>query len=321
MTKSNNRHQNKRHFSLTAPLIGGVLVMMMVTSGVVPAYAITHLPMDEWISYGPLEWAVKNYQNEMYDDGEFGRDTDASDSGVSTECDGSFTNFIKLQVEHDGAFTDKIAWQGIMQGTDPWGNAHSEDTFPFGTPENNIYKAVDEDGSDDNLPTSGTQSVTVDTAWCWTDNFQPDASSDNVKANFLVDLWYYDSTNDQAVVIDLMVDRLYNNGGTWAQDNAFNVGDNYSTPKYSGTTNGVDVWHYGVVVEDTSTSANTRYTFSSNVNDYINDAFNYDYTGSDPGSRSNFQLVSVECGIEITGGSSSDGGKAEGQYYKCDVRY
>ena len=174
--------------------------------------------------------------------------------------------------------------------------------------------------NDDNLPeTSGTESITADMQWCWKDSLQPDGTSDNVKGNVLMDLWYYDGSSN-AVVIDLLFDRVWNDNGSWEQDNSQTVGDTYSTP-HKTIEGGITVYHYSVVVRNTDTNADTLYSFSTNVDDYIDDAFDHNYPGTDPAARSDFDLVSVECGFEITNAGSSDGGEFAGEIFKCDARY
>ena len=303
---------------LFGSLTVGFLAVTILSFGLTPALAaVTHLPEDEYLSYGYREWAVKNYKNQHNDlDASFGRNIYGSNTGVSSDCSSSYTNFAKLHVENDGNSAG-IAWQGIFQGTDPWGN-RSIDNYRLGT-QDAIYDSYENDLSDDNLPESGTAHITASMQWCWTDELQPDDYNDHVKGNILMNLWYYDEDSNKAVVIDLMFDRVRNSNGSWVQDNGLDVGDLYSTP-HKSTDGGKTVYHYGVVINDRDTNENSLYSATVNVDDYIDDAFDYNYSGSDTGSRSNYQLVSIECGAEITNSYSYDGGALNTEIFKCDAR-
>ncbi len=224
---------------------------------------------------------------------------------------------------------EDIAWQAASQGTSPWG-WDGDDVQP--------------QISNGNYPVIGAnKNFNLKTQWVWSNDLLPDSASSNIKANYLTDIWFRHSTDpNKVLVIDFMWDRLEVNTSTgqWKQGSISGDSDTSTTSQqyynpFCRKTDTKDVYHYNVVIDNTTNlSAGTWKEITANINNYINEAFNDTYVEKNPSnpcssltisggsaSRSSWNVIDQETGIELQIFTQNHGGRVKGAYSFSELWY
>lgn len=314
---------------------GVVLIVAASGTGMPLAAAVVTANEEVGVGCGIGYWGVKNYQNPTYDDtnpvfaDKFGKlDTCADNPNRSTWIDRD--NYFEAKVRNDGATAGKIAWQAIIQGEDPWGtpwNPSTENKAPTKRTQ-----------ATDKFPILSTNDYTLKGQWIWTNDLKPTPTNADgtTTAWYLTNIWLKDidaPTSNNYVVIDFMWDAVTDSGGNWVQKSYTDQDPSASGNQYSDTFcndsdgDGIVVYHHNVILDITNVAANTWWERSTNINTYLNDAFNSHYdlttgcTSTDPGTRSNFKIVGIETGIEIYNSVAGASASAKGGFSMTELTY
>lgn len=305
-------------------LLVPILTVLVIGMTVGTAYALT-VTEDKGIGCGSKNWGVRDAVSL----GE--TSTHASSFGKNTSC----TDVSSYQGRYNTAVIttgltgtpedQDIAWTAIYQGTTPWGE--NADTDGGATYDNGAFPLASDQSTDYNLKTQ----------WVWTQDASPNSSNKSVYANYLTNLWFVDEqgTYDYFLVIDFLYDQLEQNGttGDWKQRTVTDVEGGLSGTQYyqifcDKDSSGNTMYHYNVVLDNSSTTAGTWYENTANIESHIAAAFSSTYdilgscTDSTPGSRSNFVIVDQESGIEIQSHAASGGtGTAKGAFSFSELWY
>ncbi|MDE0525667.1 MAG: hypothetical protein OXI27_03615 [Thaumarchaeota archaeon] len=295
-----------------------IIVLAVSMVGMGTAYALT-VTQDKGIGCGNRNWGERDHPNNV-GDVDFGKTWWCSNS-VSYE--GRYNTAV-ITTELDGdPENEDIAWSAIYQGTTPW-NENADDDG--GAVYDNAAFPLDSDQSTD---------YNLKAQWVWTQDESPNNDNDAVYANYLTNLWFVwdkPGSNDYFLVIDFLWDQLEENGytGNWKQRY---VHDQDTMPGvqyydiYCEKINGDTVYHYNVVLDNTSTTAGTWNERTANIETHIANAFSYSYdrddecTDSTPGSRSNFDIVNQESGIEVQAQEDGATGTAKGAFSFSELWY
>ena len=216
-----------------------------------------------------------------------------------------------------------IAWSTIYQGTTPWDENADDDG---GAVYDNPAFPLDSDQTTD---------YNLKTQWVWTQDESPNNDNDPVYANYLTNLWFVwdkPGPGKYLLVIDFLWDQLEEDGytGNWKQrhisDQDYMPGVQYYDI-YCEKPSEDTIYHYNVVLDNTSTTAGTWNEKTANIERHIANAFAYPYdktkgcTDSTPGSRSNFDIVNQESGIEVQAQEAGATGTAKGAYSFSELWY
>ncbi len=324
-----NTTQSRKNFILQykALMLLATIVVVFISIQEIDAASATTVTLDKGFGCGPKNWGVKNFQNEQTGSNSFGRD--ASCNQVALYKGRNNTAVLVNRIDGVSDPVNDIAWQAASQGTSPWG-WDGDDVSP------NIANG--------NYPVSGAnKNFNLKTQWVWSNDLLPDSSSSNIKANFLTDIWFQKaSDSNKVLVIDFMWDRLGVNAadGKWKQESigtdsdTGTPGTQYYDP-FCRKTGTKDVYHYNIVIDNTTTlSADTWKEITQNINSYVDDAFNHSYAEKDPGnpcssltisggsgSRSSWNVLNQESGIELQIFTANNGGRVKGAYSFSELWY
>lgn len=313
-------------------IISGVLALAILVSGSsMPLVYASGVTADPGFGCGNRQWGVTNYHND---------ETNQASFGKAWDCIGNLTayksrqNVVKLHTAVTSTHTAPwISWQAAIEGCSPWGTC---DTGGAGHPEVTIPSHYHNSIFD--RPNSlATQNLSLHGQWVWSNDARPASSSSNVEAHYLTDIWLVHKTNNKRVVIDFMWTKLVNSGGFWAQQtNIFDVdpvaiGTQYSPLTCEKDGSGLDTYHYNVVLDSTTHNPDTWADKTANISAYITDAISRTYSNSGQGpncssntpggSKSNYDLVDIESGIELQVNNSISTGAVTGGYSMTDLYY
>lgn len=314
--------QTASNIKFQASLVA-LIAIMSVTMSLDSVYATTTVTNNPAISCGSEHWGLKEHDGAgTAGPGSF---TDTNHDCTNDTTYKSRTNAAKLQVELDSTVNQyEISWDAVFQGEDPWGITDNDE----GNAENH-------NSAFDSL--SSTHNYNLKTQWVWTNDQTPySGDSDNVAANFLTNLWFQKDANT-ILVIDFLVDRLESDDGDWVQASISDAspwwlsgadGLQYYEP-FCKKVDGITEYHFNVVLDTNNRAADSWWESVANVDDEIDEAF--DWTGyinegstcssTDPGNRSDYDIVDQETGIEIqaledlTGTSNVEGGFSWSELY------
>lgn len=305
-------------------MLVAVVVIAISMYGVEAASAVT-VTLDKGIGCGPKYWGVKNFQNEQTGSNSFGRD--ANCNHVAYYFGRNNTAVLVTRIDGVSDPVQDIAWQAIIQGTDPWG-FDGDDTQP--QVSNGNFNTL-----------TAEKNFNLKTQWVWSNDLLPNSASSNIKTNYLTNLWFQKSSDaNKVLVIDFLWDRLGVNSidGKWKQESVGSDQDPASGLQYYdpfcekiGTK---DVYHYNIVLDDTTNLlAGTWKELTPNINSYINDAFNQVYTQKNPltpcsstgiggsSTRSSWKVIDQETGIELQIFTANNGGRVKGAYSFSELWY
>ena len=302
-------------------LLVPILAVLVISMTVGTAYAFT-ITQDKGIGCGAKNWGEREAGNDNTSgsDASFGKNT--SCNNVSS-YEGRYNTAVLTNQLSGSPAVNEIAWQTVYQGTTPWGA--NAGTNGGATYDNSAFP-LDSDQSTD---------YQLKTQWVWTQDESPNSSNKSIYANYLTNLWFvWDKagSDDYFLVIDFLYDQLEEDGysGNWKQrtvsDQDYMPGVQYYDI-FCEKINGDTVYHYNVVLDNTSTTAGTWNEDTTNVESYISNAFSYSYdtlngcTDSTPGSRSSFDIVDQESGIELQAQQSGATGKIKGAYSFSELWY
>jgi hypothetical protein len=320
------------------------LVITVSGNGMPLAEALTEKTIDPGLGCGNNWWGVKassQPESNMY---WFGKKTDCTVDPLHPTGYKGRTNVLAIHEFRPGDSTQKFAteWQAAIEGRDAWGNNGSLNNGKAPLVANTNFPAPA-------TPPLGT-AYNLKAQWLWTTDALP--LTDQINANYLTNLWFckVDGTNrcpssSDYMVIDFMWMQLSSTGnsGTWQQsfpaDLSSEQGTQYYAPycdREDSTTIGVktNVYHYPIVLDNTSHGSNQWIEKISNIDSYITDAFNHSYgvggngaacTHSIPdnasGHRSLFSITGQETGIELSAQNFGKSGRVEGGISNSDLYY
>lgn len=338
-----NSTRNIKTFLLSFTMM--ILIISVSGTGMPFAAAITEKTLDPGLGTGNKYWGVKASNLPESNQYWFGK---TPSGGINPNHPSGYegrTNVLFMHEFRTGDNTQQYAieWQAAIQGKDPWGNNGANPGSNGIAPQssNANFPAPASPGSPYNLKTQ----------WLWTNDVKP--LTDQINANYLTDLWFckVDASNNctsasDYVVIDFMWEQLSSTGnsGNWQQNivsdtnNIFNPspGTQYYNPYCNIETNrGVShhVYHYNIVVDNTSHGADAWNEKIANVDQYITDAFNHSYNSGGfggcshwipdgaSGHRSSFSVVDQETGIEISAQNFGKSARVEGGISNSDLYY
>lgn len=306
----------KSRRSDTKTIIAAILVVALATTSIASAYALT-VTLDKGLGCGKKNWGIKNHQNDETGQNTFGMHDNCTT--VLNQYKGRNNN-VKIHTGISGGVVEDIAWQAIIQGTDPWGNS---DTSGGALNHNTAF---------DNLASDQTTDYQLKTQWVWTNDKKPATTTSNIKANYLTNIWF-DNGAGKVLVIDFMWDRLGNSNGNWVQETisdqdtgADAPGTQYYVP-FCKSEGGEIVYHYNVVLDNTSKTVNVWTEKTANIESYIANAFAHSYnmqsgcSNSSPGTRGSYDIVDQETGIELQIFTAGHSGAVEGGYSFSELWY
>lgn len=301
-------------------LLVPILAVLVISMSVGTAYALT-VTQDKGMGCGSKNWGEREYDNTYTGiDHSFGKNTSCNNV---FSFEGRYNTAVMTTALTGNTAVDDIAWQAIYQGTNPWGE--NADTDGGATYDNSAFPLDSDQSSDYQLKTQ----------WVWTQDKSPNSSDKSIYANYLTNLWFVwdkEGDHDYFLVIDFLWDQLEEDGdtGNWKQRT---VSDQDTMPGtqyfdiFCEKIDGDTVYHYNVVLDNTSTTAGTWNEKTANVESVIADAFSYSYdrldgcTDSTPGSRSNFEIVDQESGIELQAQQPGATGTMKGAYSFSELWY
>lgn len=300
-------------------LLSALIVFTIGMIGVGTVYALT-VTLDKGLGCGDRNWGERDYP---------GNDPDVTFGstwwcGDSSSYEGRYnTAVITTELEGDPDRWD-IAWNAIYQGTTPWNeNAYDDGGAVY---DNNAFPLDSDQASDYNLKTQ----------WIWTQDESPNSNNESIYAHYLTNLWFVwdkSGSNDYFLVIDFLWDQLEEDGytGNWKQryvsDRDSDAPGIQYYPVYCEKINGDTVYHYNVVLDNTSTTAGVWNERTANIESHIANAFSSSYdlkrscNDSTPGSRSNFDIVDQESGIEVQAQVDHATGTAKGAFSFSELWY
>lgn len=323
---------------------GMILIIAASGTGIPIVAAITEKTIDPGLGCGNNWWGVKASslpESNMY---WFGKKTDCTVDPARPTGYKNRTNVLFIHEFRPGDSSQQFAieWQGAIQGKDPWGNNGSLNNGKAPKVANTNFPAPA-------TPSSGSYNLKAQ--WLWTNDVKP--LTDQINANFLTNLWFCKVdvnkncpyTSDY-MVIDFVWMQLKSTGnsGSWAQ-NIVSDADSSSpgtqvyvayceSVKASDNIHNTNVYHYSIVLDNTSHGSNQWIEKISNVNQYITDAFNHSYphggaggtcTHNIPdgatGHRSLFSITDQETGIELSAQNFGKSGRVEGGISNSDLYY
>ena len=340
MTIKNNKiGKHIKTFLLSAALM--TLIISASGMGIPYAAAITEKTLDPGLGSGNNWWGVKASTLSESNQYWFGKLSNGSVNPAHPSGYKGRTNVLFIHEFRPGDNTKQFAieWQAAIQGKDPWNNN--------GGNPNGIAPLI----SNSNFPAPATapSAYNLKAQWIWTNDKLP--LTDQINANYLTDLWFckVDASNNctnasDFIVIDFMFEQLKSSGnnGVWQQnivsdaDILFTPGTQYYTPYCNiETKSGINhhVYHYDVVVDNTSHGSGTWNEKIANVDQYITDAFNHSYASGGSGGcthtipdgatghRSSFKIVDQETGIELSAQNFGKSGRVEGGISNSDLYY
>lgn len=304
-------------------LIPSTTKVALAATGIDPEKVI-----DPGIGCGNKYWGIKT-DTDLAGTWAWGKNTDCS-VNTSQPAIGGRTNYVKIYADHD-APNEKfsISWQAIIQGKDPWGN---DGSLPGGTVPQ---------FPNTSFPALATNDYTLKAQWYWTNNQRP--ATQNLFANYLTNLWLKSDNN--LIVIDFLWMQLKPTTTApydWMQnivtDQSSSVRGNTANPANGvqyyqpschiegapggGTTH---VYHYNIVLDNTSHGSNQWIEQISNINSYISNAISYSgYTAPlnkngeqcsiltpniHPNPRSYYTITGIETGIELSAAEAGANGR------------
>lgn len=314
-----NEKQRLKSYRLHSVLVlATIATLTVMVSGTIPqAAAVFEVVLDNPFNCGRKYFGIKNHQN---DEGSSWAFT------MPTTCVGPppFAYYgdleaVKLHsaITRNNATQWDIAWEAAIQSTNPWKPwaAGADDTMPTTNNPNFLHDS--------------TKFYNLQAKWVWTNDALP--TNSNVRSFYLADLWFVNPTNGKRLVIDFMIDWLVydSTNGKWKQQSAGGTGGFYFTP-FCKKIDGIDTYHYNVVIHDGTTTAGTWNTVNTNINDEINNAFSHTYgtggggpacTSSTTGGRSAYKVAALEAGIEVQATALGGKGKSEGGYSIARLYY
>ena len=298
-------------------IVMSILITTIVIISMESAYAFT-MTLDHGLGCGSRNWGIKEYQNDY--------SGIAVDFGRTHSCTTDFTfhgrsNVAIIENEiNDNYPSQHISWVAIFQGEDPFGNKDNQNGHA--KYHNTIF------------PKSATYDYNIKVQWLWTNDKKPEYSFSNIYANYLFDLWLEETSGNNVVVIDLLVDRLKNNNGNWAQDSVGNVGTTYYPPFCKvddrgtrSTHDDLEVYHYGIIVDSNDSRVkDVWHEITVDISRYISDAFRVSYVQNDcnsryPGSVNSYVIENQEQGIELQNFRYGDEGAVKGAYSWSELWY
>lgn len=335
-SKRNNRYSPR---SILALSVGLALIVAASGTGMPLAAALPQKTIDPGFGCGNNWWGVKASalpESNMF---WFGKKPNCTvDPAHPTGYKGR-TNVLFIHEFRPGDSSQQFAteWQAGIQGADPWGNRGSLD--------NGINPLV----TNTNFPAPATPNYNLKAQWLWTNDVRP--LTDQINANYLTNLWLVNSNS--YMVIDFVWMQLTSTGnnGNWQQkiytsstDASKGTGGAPGYQVYqpycerwdkAGTgTGNINVFHYNVILDNTSHGSNQWIEKISNINTRLNEATTYaGYVdgGSDqygqqcttftPGSRSSYNIVDIETGIELSAQNFGKSGRVEGGFSNSDLYY
>lgn len=308
-------------------LFGAIAAIVLLGSGgsMMVAQAVTEVTQDPGIQCGNKHWGYFEKNNDVgARTGYFPMHPDCI-SVVGSSYKGKYD----VAVVNVGFTSYKSAgytgWSGIIEGCSPWTSRCDS------TGSETRIKSLNHNTAF-NIPNSlATQNLNLKAEWVWSRDKSPENAQSSLDHKYLTNLWFKHKTTGKLLVIDFMWDKLINYQGTWEQqavsDTAPAPGTQYYYPNCANE-GGVDTFHYNVVLDNTYLAPDTWRTKTVNINSYLNDAFsslNYAPGGScsstNPGARSNWDLLDIESGIELVAGNSISKGEARGAFGHTQLYY